>query len=540
MNLKVKRELVLKAKDELNLLDEEKLKIQQLLKSSIEDYIEINSASISAPLLSFFLKNSNGMANKTKALLSMELFGESSIITDNINDVWETKIKKLADIVECFSRIGTKKPNADIFFNKTWYPVIIVPKFNPASRYAPAYINVVININFANEYIDIGFNIMKEDLLSIYGDIRNITLKELFSEFGCRPQQFELKEFNQLVMYSKSIKNQNIQMTCNGYALILEKNEYNRTGVFVSIKLGNEKFGERIIIEADLEYGDQSARSKDINKENYWTLPIIRAFSFLLKKYIFVSVKDIKDYVFDEEAVNRIFLPKKITHLLNKIFQTPINQFSGDILDNKHGGMIILAAGNPGVGKTSTAEVYSEMQKIPLYTMDISELGTHVEQIEKNLALIFKRVEKWNAIILFDEIDIFLAKRDKNDLNRTAIVGVFLRLMDYFRGIMFLTSNLPQVLDYAISSRVTLRIDYPDLDEKTREIVWKDKLEKANIKLVNGYSKLAKLNFNGREIRNIARLAKIILPENNSEDELIKMIETTYSNSEKILEAEFF
>jgi len=212
---------------------------------------------------------------------------------------------------------------------------------------------------------------------------------------------------------------------------------------------------------------------------------------------------------------------------LKTVFAAPIETLVGDILDNKHGGMIILAAGSPGVGKTSTAEVYSELQGIPLYALEISELGTYVDSIEKHLSVIFKRVEKWRAVILFDEVDVFLAKRDKNDLNRTAIVGVFLRLMDYFRGIMFLTSNRPETLDYAIHSRITLRINYPDLDKKTREAIWKDKLTKANIPMTDGYSKLADLELNGRNIRNITRLAAIVFPNGTNQEELIKLIEMT-------------
>jgi SpoVK/Ycf46/Vps4 family AAA+-type ATPase len=284
---------------------------------------------------------------------------------------------------------------------------------------------------------------------------------------------------------------------------------------------------DRVIIESELEYNDESVRSNETNKNHHIPYPFVRVFSFSQKEYFFVDVNNLEDYKYDNEAINRVFLPEKIRHLLNSIFTAPIDSLVGDIIDYKHGGMIILAYGNPGIGKTSTAEVYSEIQQIPLYTIDIAELGTSADRIEKNLSTIFKRVENWNAIVLFDEIDVFLAKREKNDLNRTAIVGVFLRLMDYFKGVMFLTSNRPEVLDYAISSRITLKIKYPDLDENTRYKIWKEKLNRAAINFKGDLTKVSQIELNGREIRNMIRLAKILHPSEITDNQLIDLIKMT-------------
>jgi SpoVK/Ycf46/Vps4 family AAA+-type ATPase len=159
--------------------------------------------------------------------------------------------------------------------------------------------------------------------------------------------------------------------------------------------------------------------------------------------------------------------------------------------------------------------------------LDISELGTNAADVENSLSTVFKRVEKWSSIILFDEVDIFLAKRDNKNLDRAAIVGIFLRLMDYFKGVMFLTTNRPEVLDFAVQSRITLRIDYPDFNETTREKVWKEKLSRVSINLTDGFNEISKLNLNGREIRNTVRLAKIILPSRTNQKDLINLIEAT-------------
>lgn len=53
--------------------------------------------------------------------------------------------------------------------------------------------------------------------------------------------------------------------------------------------------------------------------------------------------------------------------------------------------------------------------------------------------------------------DIFLEKRSsKGSLERNAMVSVMLRLVEYFSGVLFLTSNRVESLDPAFKTRITL------------------------------------------------------------------------------------
>src|SRR5439155_25027507 len=141
--------------------------------------------------------------------------------------------------------------------------------------------------------------------------------------------------------------------------------------------------------------------------------------------------------------------------------------------------------GRPGVGKTLTAEVYAETTERPLYVLELGELGTNVQQLEENLSRVFDRVARWNAVLQFDECEIFLAERGE-DLERSAIVGSFLRLLDYYQGILFLTTNRAEVPDHAVRSRVMLKLDYPDLDHAARTVIWKTMLDSAGLSLTEG------------------------------------------------------
>ena len=101
--------------------------------------------------------------------------------------------------------------------------------------------------------------------------------------------------------------------------------------------------------------------------------------------------------------------------------------------------------GPPGTGKTLTAEGISELLKCPLYTVSAGELGTDSRFLEMELQKILDICHAWGAILLLDEADVFLEKRNMHDLHRNALVSIFLRQLEYFQGILFLTTNRVEV-----------------------------------------------------------------------------------------------
>ena len=85
--------------------------------------------------------------------------------------------------------------------------------------------------------------------------------------------------------------------------------------------------------------------------------------------------------------------------------------------------------GPPGVGKTLTAECIADLYERPLFSVTSGDLGTNPEDIEAKLHQIFDYAVKWNAVLLLDEADVFLAERNLEDLDRNALVsGEFCRM----------------------------------------------------------------------------------------------------------------
>ncbi|TPX15884.1 uncharacterized protein E0L32_000218 [Thyridium curvatum] len=135
-----------------------------------------------------------------------------------------------------------------------------------------------------------------------------------------------------------------------------------------------------------------------------------------------------------------------------------------DIVKGKGKGLIILLHGAPGVGKTTTAEGVAETFGKPLFQITCGDLGTNAEEVEESLQKTFALASRWDCILLLDEADVFLAARRRDDFTRNGLVAVFLRVLEYYAGILFLTTNRVGDLDEAFTSRIHMILHYPQLD----------------------------------------------------------------------------
>lgn len=179
----------------------------------------------------------------------------------------------------------------------------------------------------------------------------------------------------------------------------------------------------------------------------------------------------------------------------------------------------MLLCGSPGVGKTLTAECVAERAHLPLYQVNAGEIGGHKpDEADQALKTILECCRLWNAVLLFDEADIFLAARGgDNNLIRNELVSIFLRRLEYFGGLCFLTTNRPRSIDSAFESRLDLIIPYPDLDVAARRAVWTTFVTQVEKSRSHGiemsaadFDNLAEHKCNGREIKNIVKIASML------------------------------
>ncbi|KAI0548396.1 hypothetical protein F4679DRAFT_551013 [Xylaria curta] len=152
---------------------------------------------------------------------------------------------------------------------------------------------------------------------------------------------------------------------------------------------------------------------------------------------------------------------------------------SVDLVQGKGRGLIILLHGEPGVGKTSTAECVAALTGRPLFPITCGDIGDKAETVETNLEKNFQLAHKWGCVLLLDEADIFLSARTVDDIQRNAIVSVFLRTLEYYSGILFLTTNRVGKIDRAFKSRIHFSLLYKKLNRVRTIQIWKNNLRRV-------------------------------------------------------------
>ncbi|KAL8365341.1 hypothetical protein RB595_004242 [Gaeumannomyces hyphopodioides] len=160
-------------------------------------------------------------------------------------------------------------------------------------------------------------------------------------------------------------------------------------------------------------------------------------------------------------------------------------EFSMDIVYRKGKGLVILLHGPPGVGKTSTAECVAAELGRPLLPITCGDLGGDSREMEKSLEKFCRLAEKWRCVMLLDEADVFLGKREKGDILRNSYVAVFLRVLEYYPGVLLLTSNRVGELDEAFRSRIHVCLFYPKLDIDSSRRIWHKNLARIRSSAVD-------------------------------------------------------
>ncbi|KAI1776446.1 hypothetical protein F4818DRAFT_457784 [Hypoxylon cercidicola] len=215
----------------------------------------------------------------------------------------------------------------------------------------------------------------------------------------------------------------------------------------------------------------------------------VRGFAFSTKKFLEFFVDNISPIKWDESCFEQLVLnptTKKTVQAMVSMHARRGQDQPGfdDIVEGKGKGLVMVLHGPPGTDS---------------YTL------------ETNLGRIMDITSTWCAVLLIDEADIFLARRNLTDLQRNAMVTVSLRVLEYYRGILFLTTNRVGTFDDAFTSRIHVPLRYSNLNEASRRTIWgkfcgrvPGGVEISDKEL----DELAKHQLNGRQIKNIVKAAE--------------------------------
>lgn len=236
--------------------------------------------------------------------------------------------------------------------------------------------------------------------------------------------------------------------------------------------------------------------------------PFVLMYHLELHCHLWVHVDSLTPYVYQPELKHKLVLPETQVDLID-ILTAEMDVLMDDVVEGKSGGTTVLCTGPAGVGKTLTAEVYAEIIGRPLYRVHSGQLGLDVGDMERTLREALIRAQRWGAVMLIDEADVYIRRRD-DQLATNAVVGVFLRVLEYFNGLLFLTTNRMDDIDEAIISRCIAMIRYspPSRDERLR--IWQVMAAQFGLALDAGELAALAERFataTGRDIKGLAKLA---------------------------------
>jgi hypothetical protein len=269
--------------------------------------------------------------------------------------------------------------------------------------------------------------------------------------------------------------------------------------------------------EVKLETGEEDTDNKChvfTEEELLIASPVVLGFAFSEKYWLEFSLSGIEEIKWNPEAFESLVLPDRIKSNLKGLVSS--HRFNAaktidDVIQGKGKGLNVVLHGPPGVGKTLTGESIAEYLHCPLYAVSAGELGTNSRSLEQDLNRIMDITHSWGAILLLDEADVFLEARQPHDIHRNSLVSVFLRLTEYYQGILFLTTNRVETFDEAFQSRIHMGIRYDNLQPKARKKIWQhhvgkveamaEKSESAKPFTEADFDELSKRNMNGRQVR---------------------------------------
>jgi len=310
-------------------------------------------------------------------------------------------------------------------------------------------------------------------------DIRR-TIGEILRSKGLYKETPELKEsyLQHLALFQEYQPQFNKQFRIEGK--MLEDSYYREVTTSVARAVNDEELISRSFNRfVDAYFWRNAGVTKGFDEVPFHCY--IYLFHLEVHTHVWVHVTQMSPYQYDVSLRDKLILPQTHRDLID-ILTSDMEILQEDIIKGKSGGTTILCEGKAGLGKTLSAEVYSEVVKRPLYRVHSGQLGLSADNVEKNLEKILKRASRWGAVLLIDEADVYIRQRG-DDLHHNAVVASFLRTLEYFDGLLFMTTNRGDDVDDAILSRCIAVIKYKTPTPEDAKKIWRVLVDQFTLKL---------------------------------------------------------
>lgn len=184
-----------------------------------------------------------------------------------------------------------------------------------------------------------------------------------------------------------------------------------------------------------------------------------------------------RDVVLNETIVMELEKLRRFAKNMKKLWSLPESSYYRQ-------NFICIFSGDPGTGKSHTAEAIGNELNLPVYKINFAQLvSKYIGETEKNLERVFDRFSGQPSILFFDEAESIFSKRtevkDSHDKHSNNEQSFLLQKIEDYNGIVILATNVQNLTHYfdkAFQRRIRqiVNFSFPEYPERLR--LWKNAL----------------------------------------------------------------
>ncbi|KAJ8585538.1 hypothetical protein M405DRAFT_745137, partial [Rhizopogon salebrosus TDB-379] len=146
------------------------------------------------------------------------------------------------------------------------------------------------------------------------------------------------------------------------------------------------------------------------------------------------NIEEIGDIKFDDNAWHHLVIDEDLCRTCDVTTNANIlHHIISDVITGEGNSPIAALYGPPGTGKTLTVEAVDIPFDRALVHVPISVHLSH------------GALPARYSIVLIDEADVFLGHRSLHEWERNRLISVALKVLEYHRGVLFLTTTLSEL-----------------------------------------------------------------------------------------------
>lgn len=184
-----------------------------------------------------------------------------------------------------------------------------------------------------------------------------------------------------------------------------------------------------------------------------------------------------KDVILDQKTVKDLEKLHRFARNMKQLWSLPDSA-------RYRQNFIGIFSGDPGTGKSHTAEAIGNELNLPVYKVNFAQMvSKYIGETEKNLERVFDRFSGQPSILFFDEAESIFSKRievkDSHDKHSNNEQSFLLQKIEEYNGIVILATNvqnLSQYFDKAFQRRIRqiVTFAFPEYLERVR--LWENAL----------------------------------------------------------------